>query len=765
MKVKSLFVALATLVAVPLFAAVHFELNFAHAYVDYVVYAELSASDPEPVTVHRVESPDGRIWKETDGDANSSAFIWTNNFEGLLFDCTNGLWKLILNHEDASAETNWFSVSANNFSAATFGDPAIIYPVEGSAITNNQPTIEWTGPSHLPELYIQVTSDDYGFYESDRPGSFATEWMVPTPMPEDDYSAFINYEHKDYRDVSTTTPTNALGAALSGWTNKFGIASYAWVGFSITNHSAAPTSLGTALEADYLPWTTGGEAGWFSQTDETYDGIDAAQSGAVGLFESSWIETTVAQDGMMQFWLNIDADESDYLELTVNGDYYDTWGGYYTGWEPYEIYDLYAGDTVRWTFYNDDATGEGADAAFLDRVEFGNDELALAVDAPQWTWTTGGEDGWYPEWYISPMDIDTAVSGYVGPLGESWIETTVEGPGTLSFMWNIEVDEAEALIFELNGSEHGRIEGYRFWQLYTLELPAGPNTLRWTFVNNETEMSGQAFLDLVFFTPSGAVEPDYEADLNLRISRIKVGNDDAYYSVLPYFGDYAPAASTIEVVSFNEICGGEQYISWHNAFTNLQEAIAECEAGPWTIYYDRDTPQEKTFTFNVSAPTLTTNDLPPVAITSPVQDAVGVSPNPAYTWTGPTNYTSLRAFLFNEEQGGYIDVSGSMPATATSWTNVATAPEVTNRFFVTYYNHSYAGIEISEPLDASANPLSLWNEWSWLESQHRITYLVGGNAPPSVTILPPMMMGSDLGLAFLSHSGATHFVEWSTNLP
>ncbi|VGO16718.1 hypothetical protein PDESU_05309 [Pontiella desulfatans] len=759
------FVSAFVLASIPVLGEVHFELNFGHTGSDYYATVELSATNPAPFSVYRVESPSGLIWKETDGNGSSAGDTWTNNFQGLLNECTNGLWTLILNHGEILAETNWFTVAATDLTTATFGQAMFIHPTYGETVTNNQPTLLWLGPSHLPELYLQVANGDYSFYEYDRPDSSTTSWMVPSPMPDGSYSALVNYEDKDFLAMSAAAPTNASGT-LAGWNTKFGIASYDYINFTVATPAppAPPTSLGTALEAYYLPWTTGGEADWFAQTNETWDGIDTAQSGAVGLFETSWIETTVTNEGIMQYWMYIDADQSDYVEITVNGSFYDLYDGWYGGWDYFDIYGLSAGDTIRWTFYNDDDTGSGQDAAFLDRVEFGDDELALAVDAPQWTWTTGGEDGWYPEWYVSPADIDTAMSGYVAPLGESWIETTVEGPGTLSFMWNIEVMENEVLIFELNGSEHGRIEGYQFWAPYTLELPAGPNTLRWTFVNDETEMSGPAFLDQVHFTPAATVEPDYEADLNLRISRNKNGNDPAYYSVYPYIGDYAPTNAEIEVVSPNEICRGTHYAYWHNAFTNLQAAIDECEAGPWTIYYDRNTPQEKTFTFTVSLPTLNTGDLPPVNITSPVQDAVGVSPNPDYTWTGPTNYTSIRANLYNVEEGGYIGHSPSLPTTATAWTNAPTAPEVTNRFTVTYNNHSYWDIEISEPLDASSNPLSQWNEWTWLESEHWITYEVGGMAPLPVTMLPPLVIGGNLGLSFVSQSGATHFVEWTTNL-
>jgi len=56
-----------------------------------------------------------------------------------------------------------------------------------------------------------------------------------------------------------------------------------------------------ALDTTGLVWTTGGNEGWRTQTNSTFDGIDAAESGLLNAAEESWLETTVNGPGMLRF--------------------------------------------------------------------------------------------------------------------------------------------------------------------------------------------------------------------------------------------------------------------------------------------------------------------------------------------------------------------------------------------------------------------------------------------------------------------------------
>jgi hypothetical protein len=63
-----------------------------------------------------------------------------------------------------------------------------------------------------------------------------------------------------------------------------------------------PVTLGEAVDNVALSWTTGGDANWVGQTDISYFGGDAAQSGAITDIQSTWLQTTVSGPGSLSFY-------------------------------------------------------------------------------------------------------------------------------------------------------------------------------------------------------------------------------------------------------------------------------------------------------------------------------------------------------------------------------------------------------------------------------------------------------------------------------
>ena len=94
--------------------------------------------------------------------------------------------------------------------------------------------------------------------------------------------------------------------------------------FAITLLSSLPSqaqTLGEALDTTNLVWTTGGDAGWFTQITNTHDGVDAVRSGGVSSNQTSWIETTVVGPATVSYWRSGAAYAYlfNQLRLTVNG--------------------------------------------------------------------------------------------------------------------------------------------------------------------------------------------------------------------------------------------------------------------------------------------------------------------------------------------------------------------------------------------------------------------------------------------------------------
>src|ERR1035437_6282432 len=78
--------------------------------------------------------------------------------------------------------------------------------------------------------------------------------------------------------------------------------------------------LGTALNAPYLTWYTGGNANWYGQSLITHDGSAAAQSGLMGGNNmSSRLNTTVTGSGTFSFWWKVWSEQNhDNLLFYIN---------------------------------------------------------------------------------------------------------------------------------------------------------------------------------------------------------------------------------------------------------------------------------------------------------------------------------------------------------------------------------------------------------------------------------------------------------------
>jgi hypothetical protein len=135
------------------------------------------------------------------------------------------------------------------------------------------------------------------------------------------------------------------------------------------------TSLSVALNVTNLVVTTGGNSDWFSQTNVTHDGTDAAQSGAISDNQMTWMETTVNGPGTLAFWWKTsceddpDVDNWDYLRFSVDGIEQRRLDGM-TDWEHVTSVLGAGGHIVRWEYRKDESVSEGADCAWVDQLSF-----------------------------------------------------------------------------------------------------------------------------------------------------------------------------------------------------------------------------------------------------------------------------------------------------------------------------------------------------------------------------------------------------------
>lgn len=127
-----------------------------------------------------------------------------------------------------------------------------------------------------------------------------------------------------------------------------------------------------------------------------------------------------------------------------------------------------------------------------------------ALDDPQLTWVTGGAAPWGSQTNVTLDGIDAARPGDIGPSEDSWIETSVAGPGTLSFWWKSASPGAPASLSLDSGGlgQDANITGLTGWRQRAVSIPDGDHALRWRYASSiYVAPEDSAFLDRVAWVP------------------------------------------------------------------------------------------------------------------------------------------------------------------------------------------------------------------------------------------------------------------------
>ena len=144
--------------------------------------------------------------------------------------------------------------------------------------------------------------------------------------------------------------------------------------------------------------------------------------------------------------------------------------------------------------------------------------LQTALDAPNLTWTTngaGGARGWIGQTTTSHDGVSAAETVFSPPNPShpanqiATLQTTVAGPGTLTFWWmgsTPDVDNSK-FSFRVGGSTLITVPDGAPWTQQTIYLGAGSQTLQWVYVLPAfVSVSSPGYVDQVTWT-SGATAP------------------------------------------------------------------------------------------------------------------------------------------------------------------------------------------------------------------------------------------------------------------
>jgi hypothetical protein len=270
----------------------------------------------------------------------------------------------------------------------------------------------------------------------------------------------------------------------------------------------AATDFNTALNTSNLVWVTSGDANWYVQSTNTHDGVSAAQSGHITDNQVSTLQTTVSGPGTLTFWWQVSSELNfDKFSFSVDG------VGQYTNsgllaWEQKTVVIAAGTHTLTWTYRKDVSLSDGFDAAWLDQVTFtptANLTLAAALNNSNLVWATSGDANWFPQTTNTHDGVAAAQSGHITDNQASTLQTTVTGPGTLTFWWQVSSElNFDKISFEVDAVGQFTNSGSVAWEQKTVAIAAGTHTLAWIYRKDVSLSSGMdaAWVDQVTFTPT-----------------------------------------------------------------------------------------------------------------------------------------------------------------------------------------------------------------------------------------------------------------------
>ncbi len=204
--------------------------------------------------------------------------------------------------------------------------------------------------------------------------------------------------------------------------------------------------------------------------------------------------------------------------------------------------------------------------------------LSGALDAPGLEFSTGGDAEWAAQDETAHGGGSALKSGAIGNGQVSWVETSVDGAGEVSFWWKASSEHyrqyaIDYAMFSVDGQERLRIGGEQDWTNAMGQVEgAGRHVLRWSYVKDD-EMSGGldcAWLDGVTWTPTSGLAA-WLAERNLTADAVAAnGRTAAECYALGL--DPTDATNDFRIVSI-EIVDGEPKVVWEpktNRWTGVE---------------------------------------------------------------------------------------------------------------------------------------------------------------------------------------------------
>jgi M6 family metalloprotease-like protein len=395
----------------------------------------------------------------------------------------------------------------NNTLIFTTGGNSIWYGIQKSDATNlnaaQSPALTDNQSSTLQTTVSGQGTLDFSWKVSSEPGGDTLQFFIDGAYM-DSISGEVDWQWKTFRVTKTGT-----GVHTFLWKyNKNGSGAAGQDRGWLDNVQFAPLtpSLGEALDNPVLIWAADGDNGWYGQTASSIYGGSSAKSDVIGDNQKAWLKTQVDGSGTLNFYWKTSSElNADWLKFDIDGITMDQISGG-TQWALKSFFLKTKGiHSLTWKYIKNGSGAAYSDCAYVDRVEFiPTGSLAEAVDNNMLEFSSGGGStySWVYQTYYNFYGGDAAQSGYTPNNGETFLSTTVDAPGLLTFFWKVSSEQNhDYLEFCINDVWQQRISGEKEWAMMYDIYISGPCMLKWRYKKDAANTSGNdaAWVDRISY--------------------------------------------------------------------------------------------------------------------------------------------------------------------------------------------------------------------------------------------------------------------------
>jgi len=155
----------------------------------------------------------------------------------------------------------------------------------------------------------------------------------------------------------------------------------------------------------------------------------------------------------------------------------------------YHLEDYEKNTTYYWKVVTWDNHGESCEGPLWEFTTGYNYNECL--DTNDLTFSSGGNGHWFGQKDFFYYDSDALQSDEISYSQWTWLQSTVHGPGTLSFYWNVSSEAGyDFLDFSIDGVVQCNISGNGQWEQKHFNISEGVHILFWNYSSDYTDIDG-----------------------------------------------------------------------------------------------------------------------------------------------------------------------------------------------------------------------------------------------------------------------------------